>query len=260
MRSFPVELCEAVFLELDLGSLLRIQRVCQYWKATIDNSPALQQKLFFQPASQCASPTFNPLLMDLLPNMFLLRENYSYTSSGFLDLVDHHDQPWEHDDRRDAVLRPKASWQRMLPVQPPAKLDELMIFEYWPCTCDAGGTSGRISPKFQHLQMDGIRIGLLYDIATHEKERNYFDNRVYEWSTECLLRWNMLPRKKCESDRWAEEPNDDFKLKNTVTLLLQHEVFCCGKSSEPYVPPEPSLRVAAIEPDLLEYDDDSYVI
>jgi hypothetical protein len=248
--NLPLEMEEAIFLQMELPDLLRAQRVCRTWKIIIDTSPSLQQKLFFKPATY-ATPIFNPLLMALHPDMFPIDE---------ARLVCGPNLAWVGTSREDAVLRGGASWQRMFPVQPPPKLDQIIIQELRPCNDDARTISGGISPWLECPQSIGIRMGWLYRITVHERDRSYAPE-ASGWHVVHRLRWNMFPpteaKPKDETEGSEAEPEADSEPQNTVTLMLRNVVHICG--ARICFPPRPAgLQVAPLPPGLLEYDDPAY--
>ncbi|RAH64688.1 F-box protein [Aspergillus aculeatinus CBS 121060] len=128
------ELLEHILFSLDERTLLTsAQRVCTHWRGMIQQSPVLQEKLFFKPGRRTASdapesttsdsapaqqPTLNPLLIAAFPAIF--RTNYllpcqrpfRFSLRG-IELI-------TNPAKRTAYLRPNASWRSMFLQQPPA--------------------------------------------------------------------------------------------------------------------------------------------
>ena len=140
------ELFEALLAEFTIRELLLAQLVNHHWHYTITASPTLQQKLFFQPIPERhnAPPQLNPLLQALFDPFFKLGIDLD-TAEFYMHASNHKDltaMPWVRDNfptapkldaedwfadgsRKAAFLRPKASWRRMFPVQPPARISKL---------------------------------------------------------------------------------------------------------------------------------------
>ena len=191
------ELLEAILLQLDMRTLLVCAPlVCQHWRSSISDSPALQSALFFSPAPRHGADTGgrippktqNPLLKDLFPAWFentraftprprpgvnpvhifpatammgykRFQELPLYRTSLRLDLDR---DPRSVDASRDGnpFLRRGASWRRMLTSQPPCR-DVAFSDKRGP------GASMARSPKppqFRRCER-GLRMGELYDMV-----------------------------------------------------------------------------------------------
>ncbi|KAH8680711.1 hypothetical protein BX600DRAFT_428694 [Xylariales sp. PMI_506] len=120
------ELLQHILLNLSMRELLtKAPRVCRNWRAVIDGSAPIQQKLYFRsiPSSSTAvvsssstaaaaagtgcGAQHNPLLAELFPHWF----GGHFFNTAALDTL-----PLTR--RRDAFLRRGASWRRMLVQQP----------------------------------------------------------------------------------------------------------------------------------------------
>ncbi len=132
LLSIP-ELVQMVLFHLSLHDLLRVQRVCHLWKDTTEHSLDLEKKLFFQPISDTSREAeLNPLLQDVFPQIFHLYSDHWHkyvASREDFALINWFNNP----SRRDRVLRPEASWRRMLPIQSPTKIQH--FFLEISCTC-----------------------------------------------------------------------------------------------------------------------------
>lgn len=182
-RIFSIpELFETVLFHLPLRNLLLVQSVCRQWKKTIDDSPALQQKLFFRPVpDRTQEPEFNPLLQEMFSPLFRL-DGHKYNGHSAWDICEAVD--WFKDEgRRQKVLRPEASWRRMFPVQPPARIEHMV--SAGGCGCYYETMNGVIPDHFQHLQERGTSMGLLWEVAVHMLDKNA---RTNVW-----IRWHMFP-------------------------------------------------------------------
>ena len=163
-----VEILESMLLHLTLNDLLQAQRVSRHWQHVITTSSSLQQKLFFQPElpSFIFSPHFNPLLEALFPPLFNVCPRASWEAWNF-DGWGLRDLSWTRENsRRAAILHRDASWRKMFPVQPPAKITYLQE-EVPCCTNRIWEHVGILSAEFERLQESGIRMGLLYDLVAH---------------------------------------------------------------------------------------------
>lgn len=193
------ELLEQVLMHLSQGEILQLQRVSRFWLNTISESPSLQQKLFFQPLpppKAAGRPRqFNPIVKRLFPYLFgpqlypfLLASMNGKEAAKSI-------QHWAADPaRRQAVLRPEASWRLMLPVQPAAPIDGLLKAKWdwsggeddaenwleW-CEVDPSKHASVLSSK-SDLGTNAT-VGLLYDIVNHYFSSNW-DHLIYvQWNT-----------------------------------------------------------------------------
>ncbi|TVY59440.1 hypothetical protein LSUE1_G007756, partial [Lachnellula suecica] len=155
------EMLESVLLQLPIRDLLvNAQPVSRAWHAAVAASPALQQRLFFQPCradERSQEPEFNPLLQQKFPRWF---KNYRgiKTRNTFHRGEPFEDLEWNKDSKsQNAYARQEASWRRMLPVQPPAQT--LQVFRH-------SSSMGGSSEQEGYLEFDdGVRMGALYDLA-----------------------------------------------------------------------------------------------
>lgn len=169
-RVFAIpELLEAILLNLPPRELLVVQQVSKQFQATINDSPKLQQALFFRPAPlrDPGSWTANPLLRDLFTPFFFIFEdtelnriaNGVVLMDWFTDEYLGHPRP-----RRNAMLRPNASWRRMLFIQPPPqRLSVVVIYER-----DGKGIIDRVRTvelSFDDKRCQGVTLSSLYDIT-----------------------------------------------------------------------------------------------
>lgn len=213
------EIFEAILIQLSSQDLLRMQQVARHWNQVITQSHALQQKLFFRPISnKDARPELNPLLQTLFPPCFALK-----TVPTWWDLTAAtgiNEQNWFQDEnRRMSVLRPEASWRRMLPVQPPARIDRISWIGN--CGCSEYFNKGGISSQYEYLQADGARMGLIYDILVHYVE---------DWSGYFFIQWHMFPALPSD-EAVVDTPIEDVEhnmspLENKITIHGAHETDC----------------------------------
>jgi hypothetical protein len=65
VNDLPVEILQSVFLAMDLGTLLRIRRVCKLWKDLIPgDSPLLAEELFLKPSHNLHAYSFTLATFD----------------------------------------------------------------------------------------------------------------------------------------------------------------------------------------------------
>lgn len=218
------ELLEQVLLHLTQGDILQLQRVSRFWLDAISGSPSLQQKLFFQPLppSKAAGrlPEFNPIVKALFPFLFEPETMLFLRPWVFRDMAALTIQHWAGAPaRRQAILRPEASWRLMLPVQPAAPIDGVLQSE-WPRSF----RNHRPEDTLEWLGVDPSRhgsalatrsdlgtnatMGLLYDIILH-----YFSNCAE--ATPIYVQWNMFNtfyRKEFELGDEKVKPRDTITI------------------------------------------------
>jgi hypothetical protein len=227
------ELLEAIFFHLPLQDLLRVQRVCRGWRDIIAETPTLQRKLFLQPAhASDTQPEFNPLLQKIFPNLLMVGDPLQLPEIWICtgDLLE--SNFFVHDIHRTQVLRPEASWRRMFPVQPPAKIEE--FHENSGC-CDRTYNYGVIASSFQNLQSSGASMGLIYDICVHLLEGTE--------GMECSVQWHMFPH----VSRLNKEAN--LNPKNKITIHTGYFYACYSSRMEVST----GLKVGDCDPDLIDY-------
>jgi hypothetical protein len=226
------ELVQMILSHLPISDLLRVQRVCRLWKDTTENSLALQKKLFFQPISDTSQePEFNPLLQDVFPQFSHLHcdqwDKYAASPRDF-ELINWFNDP----SRRDRVLRPEASWRRMLPIQPPTKI-ELVGLEGG-CTCFYELDEGVIADHFQHLQEPGVSMGFLWDLVIH----------ILAGRPEGIfyIHWHMFH--SSEEERWW----GGMGLRNAISVHAEWSLDCYPPASKPL-----GLTVRYFDPDIITW-------
>jgi len=151
------ELLEAILIQLTpVNHLLQAQRISRVFHTTITSSPTIQQLLFFRP-STTKNPkewTINPLLRQhFKPWFFIPESRWSRPEYGTLHRMEWTPTP----ERRDAFLRPEASWRKMLFVQPPPK--ELKVAQ-------RTNTMDGDSHEEAYISLpEGVTMAPLYDLA-----------------------------------------------------------------------------------------------
>lgn len=179
------EIFEAILLNLDLEDLLRLQRVSRYWRTCISQTTSLQKRLFFLPEIDMdEKPRLNHLLQRLFPPFFVLTERPNRFAVPRPDDIRNLD--WYQDEAwRGAVLRSDASWRSMYPVQPPARVEKV-ILDGWCCTGRFIIELAKINPELQESQAPGALMGLIYDVVI-----NLLDT---EYCTSFFVQWHMVDR------------------------------------------------------------------
>jgi len=237
------ELLENILWHLPLQKILIFQRVCRHWKHIITTSSSFQELLFFRvKAGSQDGPKLNPLLRLLFPPLFdisaFVREKNDATLGYYAkghSVKEIYQLPWYKDIvRRKSVLREDASWRKMFPVQPPAKIDELMI--EWCCGCARSTESRVIANKYQHEQEAGAKMGLVFDVLVA-----MMDASGYRGGDGFFIMWGMFPpppvrtdgpynyyrsflSMKSVMDYW----NGNTHAGNYITIYENHSVECYG--------------------------------
>lgn len=218
------ELLEQVLLYLTQAEILQLQRVSHFWLDAISGSPSLQQKLFFQPLppSKAAGrlPEFNPIVEALFPFLFKPETILFLGPWLYSDMAAETIQHWAGDlARRQAVLRPEASWRLMLPVQPAAPIDGVLQSQ-WPRSFPTHRAEDTLEWRGVDPSRHGSALasrsdlgtnatmGLLYDIILH-----YFSN--CDEDTPIYVQWNMFNtsyRKQFELGHEKVKPRDTITI------------------------------------------------
>ncbi|KAJ5132933.1 hypothetical protein N7448_007091 [Penicillium atrosanguineum] len=150
------EIITCILNQADICTLMTAQLVCHMWKDLIDETPSLQQALFFLPSSipsNCAERTLNPLLAETFHSFFPRKMPQADPAEVLvidlqaLDLV--------KESKKEAYFRPEASWRRMLTHQPPMR--NIGYFE------DATTSFGWGWGESRTFVENGLRMGPLLD-------------------------------------------------------------------------------------------------
>ncbi|VUC32527.1 unnamed protein product [Clonostachys rosea] len=256
-----VELLEIILLYLDHKDLLLSQLINTHFKNVVSQSLAIQQKLFFTPGAASDMPQQNPLLKALFPTFFSL--NRPVSTDFFYNIVCDSMDWYDRNERCESVLRPDASWRRMFPVQPAAKLEQIRIYTHDYCLYRTGKpVLARLGDEVEILQEHGLRMDLLYDLVVHL------------WglhpSTQMYIHWEMFPlfggveewQDGCQrDDAWSardltafplflqeDMADGDEKTINRITLYYQHDSACGGP------PWEPDLKIDSSFNSMIEAD------
>lgn len=261
-----VEIFETILHKLELQDILRAQRVNSYFRDIIAQSPSLQQRLFFAPSPSTPlgrQSVLNPLLAALFPPLFSLHMPLTHEPLHIINFIARLE--WFTDPaRRDAVLRLEASWRRMFPVQPPAKLEAIKIFTYDFCDYDDDIELVRaeLGSAYQRLQQVGIKMGLLFDLITHldsiHSQPSFFVHwqmfqlldSVGDWETRF---WNhyqtshALPRPDLSD--YGPLSSTNLPTQNSITLYYNHGTMCGTGLGQPSPLKTFSTYIAAIEED-----------
>jgi hypothetical protein len=227
------EVFQNILLELPVKDLLLLQRVSPYWRDTITNSRALQENLFFRAITDVKHrPQFNPLLKKHFPYFFkasmgVERGVFGPTFAG----ID-----------SDKILHEDASWRKMLPVQPPAALDD--IEEYLHCSCEQHPVNryGTVREGYAYLHEDGATMGFIWDIAAH-----LLDNASDAWVS---VTWNLkepasYPKSSLKSDKGVTRIID---VQNTFDIECQHDVPHHFPADDPS-----GMAIVELEPGMIRW-------
>ncbi|KAK5996648.1 hypothetical protein PT974_01986 [Cladobotryum mycophilum] len=164
------ELLTMILYHLDQRtSLTSAQRVCKEWHYLIKSTPSIQQALFLQPLPALLSkttPVRNPLMAEIFPQWFQdfkVTEVFDdddpgwtgYETEGVMTCKEFSELPIAKREHREALLRPGASWRRMLVQQPP-----LYTLGALKRRTTLGCTAAVRMWKFDQ----GLRLGAIYDV------------------------------------------------------------------------------------------------
>lgn len=105
---------ELVLVQLDIHTLLLVQRTCRLWHSLITASPSIQKALFYLP-SDTKKPIYNPILAKKFP-AFFPHPTTGRTDAHFTFMTF---DSFQNPDKIIAYNRREASWRRMLVRQPP---------------------------------------------------------------------------------------------------------------------------------------------
>ncbi|KAJ6115959.1 hypothetical protein N7523_006376 [Penicillium sp. IBT 18751x] len=164
------EIVTCILNQTEIRTLMTAQRVCRMWKDLIDETPSLQQALFFLPSDTprtCAERISNPLLAESFHSFFPRKKPQTdpvevlYIDLGTLDLI--------KENKKEAYFRPEASWRRMLTHQPPMR--NIGHFENSTNPFTWGWRQSRTFVE------NGLQMGTFFDTVI-EKDR-------WEWNHGC---------------------------------------------------------------------------
>ena len=258
------ELLEAVLLQLPQSSLLQIQTVCRRWRYAINDSPALQQKLFLRPVlSQNRPPEINPLLRGLFPPLFRLQRCPTLSDLGDLDrwnmitIQEMRELDWfKNTSQRSRVLREDASWRSMFPVQPPAPIGKVIRGE----NCDGYILLEHavISSQFESSQVRGAPMGLIYDVLTQELVDNPAGSIFVEWhmfpfsqGDDIEGEESVVSLDKSSSLLESSGMTSEQALKNEITLFSGSGCPTCDRSES--IEDRTDLQIEVCEKELLKW-------
>lgn len=230
------EIFDAILISLELKDILRIQAVHTHWRDTITKSPIIQKALFLAPSTNPnQQPELNPLLASLFPTLFTLtRPKEPYHLSNLYPIIH---LPWFSDStQRERTMRPDASWRKMYPVQPPAKLDLIKIHSHDGCLYKRGTLfPARLGEAYQRQQDEGIRMSLLYDIIVY-LESLHSDAKFF-------VHWRMfrLVGEEGPNDCWYKKAGykpllasaEEGEVESSIVLYHDHDSAYCNPIKQP---------------------------
>ncbi|CAG8954025.1 hypothetical protein HYFRA_00009125 [Hymenoscyphus fraxineus] len=156
------EILAVILHNLEFPDLLTIcLRVNRYWKAVIDDDPAIQKKLYFMPEREgrFESGSISPVVQKLYKS----RYGDIYACLGYnLD--------WKEAATKESFLYPNATWRKMLLVQPPLRIQYGI---------------GSSSPKTAVRADPGTKAGVVFDDWKRRTDSG-------EWYTSAYMRLFVL--------------------------------------------------------------------
>ncbi|KAI9924875.1 hypothetical protein ASPWEDRAFT_40561 [Aspergillus wentii DTO 134E9] len=159
------ELLELILLQLDLRTLIAsTPQVCRAWAALVKESSLIQEALFMKPLRKHpnSEKQLNPLLVDAFPPLFQYHDPETPEGEAYelplttLDMV-------KRPEKKEAYLRPEASWRRMLVQQPPATT--LAVYQTSVSCQGYSGSYTFLQRKDPEKAQEGIRMDLLFDLV-----------------------------------------------------------------------------------------------
>ncbi|KAL4971646.1 hypothetical protein BDW66DRAFT_145710 [Aspergillus desertorum] len=252
------ELLELILSNLPQRDLLLAQRVNRTWYEFISRSRLLQQELFLQitrSGSQLykdLTVDFNPLLQEMFPAFYPDEETLDWEDSCIGTSGDCYQaarelraQAWfASEAKRQAVLRPDASWRRMFPSDPAPRLGGLNVW-LGGCCCGGNTITATFASKYQSVNQEhGPRMGLLWDAIIFVLDDNPDGSFSVSWC-------------KNEDQHEGEGEGDGEKkwsLEWSVETDHQWDCYLCEES---YIPT--GLKVVDDE-DLVYYNEDDHTL
>ncbi|KAF7162566.1 hypothetical protein CNMCM5623_007812 [Aspergillus felis] len=185
------EILEMILLNLDMRTLLCVQRTCRFWLSIIRDSSLIQKALYFTPIENTPGQekVQNPLLVEAFPALFKLvdpdnpEDDYEYddpTLAAF-DMM-------ESSSKLAAYLRPEASWRRMLLQQPPVCKFEVYFYS----TNGYGFTHTYFEVPVQQDPRgfaDGLRMGDFFEVLVFDEDVHFATCRLKH-----IIWWKRIPR------------------------------------------------------------------
>ncbi|QDS73220.1 hypothetical protein FKW77_003277 [Venturia effusa] len=247
------ELEESVLFQLPMSEILRVQTVSRHWQDVITKSPSIQKKLFLQPDQDASGdPQLNSLLRELFPSLF---RTQCAAGRGFqcpdekemVSIKQLMKEPFFlNPEKRARVLQEDASWRKMFPVQPPARIGRMV--EGNGCEFFESAIFGSLSPSFSHMNDPGVRMGFVYDyfiqlLANFHQIKGRLLSRLPEISafSSKLEQTHLCPAPKNEIDLY---------------FFIICECMCPGQDSSYYNGWE-ELVVQKQEENAMHYDIDA---
>lgn len=168
-------------------------------------------------------------------------------------------EPWyQNESLRALVLREGASWRKMYPVQPPARL--CMVLEGGGCTdVQAMGTVevGTVNKAFEHLQAPGVRMGLIYDIIIQRVEWNDGASVSIEWRMFNAI-WNHWAQPQAGQPKTALTEflatESERNSGNGIAIFVRYGCGTCWPDDSKYNNDFSGLRVPRLFDDEWEYE------
>ncbi|KAF4213131.1 hypothetical protein CNMCM8980_007389 [Aspergillus fumigatiaffinis] len=235
------EILEMILLNLDMRTLLYIQRTCHSWLSMIRGSSPIQKALYFTPIETTPdqSKVQNPLLREAFPALFKLtdpdnpEDDYEYDEPT-LAAFDMMKTP----TKLAAYLRPEASWRRMLLQQPP-------MCNFGVCRYSTGGYG--FSHTFFEVPgdprgfADGLRMGDFFEALLFGDDVRFATCRLKR-----VIWWKRIPQSGLST--WDEmEQLMGKTVDSDIVVSLRSHITRCYDSDDDDETPEDEKAVDRIK-------------
>ncbi|KAF7180673.1 hypothetical protein CNMCM7691_009964 [Aspergillus felis] len=221
------EVLEMILLNLDMRTLLCIQRTCRSWLSIIRDSSPIQKALYFTPIENTPDQekVQNPLLVEAFPAIFKLvdpdnpEDDYEYdepTLAAF-DMM-------KSSSKLAAYLRPEASWRRMLLQQPP-----VCNFEVYFYATNAFGFTHTFFevPEDPRGFADGLRMGDFFEVLVFDDDVRFATCRLKH-----IIWWKRIPRHGLSVWNEMEHLMGKKVASDIVVSLRFHSTQCSADDDE----------------------------
>ncbi|GIK07252.1 hypothetical protein Aspvir_002910 [Aspergillus viridinutans] len=224
------EILEMILLNLDMRTLLCIQRTCRSWWSMIRDSLPIQKALYFTHIENTPDQdkVQNPLLVEAFPALFKLtdpdnpEDDYEYDKPALatFDMM-------KSSSKLAAYLRPEASWRRMLVQQPPVCKFEVYIYS----TSGYGfaHTSFEV-PEDPRGFTDGLRMGDFFEALVFDDDVPFATCRLKH-----IIWWKRIPQHGLSV--WKEMEHLTGKtVDSDIVVSLRSHITQCYDSDDDETP------------------------
>ncbi|KAI1371216.1 hypothetical protein F4677DRAFT_464464 [Hypoxylon crocopeplum] len=218
------ELLEEILLGFnDRELLVNAQRVSTQWNTLIQNSPRLQQNLFYRAGPKCLGTiqpgdryVKNPLIAMVLPCLFnlMVRNGGEYVTHTDTSTITTRTLAWDLDaDFRPQWLQQGATWRRMQIAKPP------ITKVFWHITrADEEDPEIKLPGTVAKFVFpDGLRMGDYYDLLVGTKGTHQITWPDFEKNDLAKLQHNLDHVRQWRS-------NKRIQANTECALLIQQEV------------------------------------